>query len=181
MLSRILLCSLILFCGRAFGDDWPEIMGPKRRGVSKETGWNMDWNAKEPPVLWKAEVGKGAASCAVSGGRLYTMGGSSGGDREWLICLDAATGHEIWRNTYDCEADTSSWTGGPPATPVVDGDRVYSLSFRGQLFCWNAKDGAKLWELNLETAFKGIMPRWGWAGSPLVLGNMVVVEPGGNG
>jgi outer membrane protein assembly factor BamB len=181
MLSRFFIASLLLFCGGVRADDWPGILGPKRRGVSKETGWNTDWNSKEPPVLWKAEVGMGASSCAVAAGRLYTMGAGSGNDTESVICLDAATGKEVWKKTYECEADTSSWTGGPAATPVIDGDRVYTLSFRGQLICWNSSDGQKRWELHLESAFKGIMPRWGWAGSPLVMGNMVVVEPGGNG
>jgi outer membrane protein assembly factor BamB len=178
---RFLLPALVLFCGPAFADDWPEIMGPKRRGVSQETGWNTDWNAKEPSVKWKVELGKGASACAVAARRVYTLGGSKAGDTESVICLDAATGAELWRKTYECEADASSWTGGPAGTPVIDGDRLYTLSFRGQLFCWSAKDGEKLWELNLETAFKGIMPRWGWAGSPLVVGNMLIVEPGGNG
>ncbi|HWB06819.1 MAG TPA: PQQ-binding-like beta-propeller repeat protein [Verrucomicrobiales bacterium] len=181
MILRSLVLALVLACSPASADDWPEILGPKRRGISQETGWNIDWNAKEPPVRWKVELGKGASSCAIAGGRVYTMGSDRAGDTESVICLDAATGKEIWRKTYDCEADASSWTGGPAATPVIDGDRVYTLSFRGQLYCWNTRDGEKRWELHLETAFKGIMPRWGWAGSPLVVGNMLVIEPGGNG
>lgn len=177
---RIILLSLAILCSPAAADDWPEIMGPKRRGISRETGWNVDWAAKEPPVLWKVTVGPGASSCAVAAGRVYTMGGSTIGT-ESVICLDAPTGREIWRQTYDCEFDKRSWTGGPVVTPVLDGDRLYTLSFRGQLFCWNANDGAKLWELHLESAFKGIMPHWGWAGCPLVVGNMLIIEPGGNG
>ena len=177
---RFLLPALALLCSTAAAADWPEILGPKRRGISQETGWNMDWNAKEPAELWKVKVGSGVCSCAVVGSRVFTMG--SDGDRESVICLDAATGKEVWRQTYDCEFDERSFgTGGPAATPTVDGDRVYTMSFRGQLNCWNASDGAKVWALHLETDFKGIMPRWGWAGNPLVVGNMVFIEPGGNG
>ena len=33
----------------------------------------------------------------------------------------------------------------------------------------------------MESAFKGAMPYWGWSGSPLIVGNMVFLEPGGNG
>lgn len=180
MLARYFLPLLSLFTLPAVADDWPEILGPKRRGISLETGWNMDWNQKEPAERWRITVGPGAASCAVVAERAYTMSGSAVGT-EAVICLDVLTGKEIWRQTYDCAFDKRSWGGGPAATPVVDGDRVYTLSFRGQLFCWSALDGKKLWELDLETAFKGIMPHWGWAGSPLVVGNMLIVEPGGNG
>lgn len=130
-------------------------------------------------MLWRAKAGAGASSCSVAGGKVYTMGGE--GNEEWLLCLDAATGKELWRKRYECEFDKRSWSGGPAGTPVVDGDRVYTLSFRGQMICWNASDGEKRWEANLESDFKGTQPRWGWAGNPLVLGNMVILEPGGNG
>lgn len=179
-LRSLLLMLPLALPAAAAADDWPEILGPKRRGISKETGWNTDWANSEPPVLWKMNVGLGASSCGVVAGRVYTMGGSRDGT-ESVICLDAATGRQIWRQTYTCAFDERSFTGGPAVTPVIDGDRVYTLSFRGQLFCWNANDGAKIWGLELETAFKGLMPHWGWNGSPLVVGNMVIVEPGGNG
>jgi outer membrane protein assembly factor BamB len=179
-MKRLLLLAPLLFCSSALSDDWPDFLGPKRRGISEETGWNAEWNSKEPEVLWKAKVGPGVSSCTVSGGRVYTMGCE--GDEESVICLDAGTGDEIWRQTYECEFDRRSFkTGGPAGTPVIDGDRIYTLSFRGQLFCWQATDGEKLWESHLENDFKGVMPRWGWAGNPLVLGNMLIVEPGGNG
>lgn len=179
-MTRLLLLSLLASSTPALADDWPDFLGPKRRGISQETGWNTDWNAKEPPVLWKFECGAGAGSCSIAGGRVFVMG--SKGDEESVICLDAATGNEIWRQSYECEFDKRSFdTGGPSGTPVVDGDRVYTLSFRGHLYCWNAADGAKRWELHLENDFKGIMPRWGWAGAPLPLGNMLIIEPGGNG
>lgn len=179
-MRRALFLTFAWLCGTAAADDWPEIMGPKRRGISKETGWNTDWFAKEPPVLWRAKVGTGASSCAVAGGRLYTMGASESGT-ESVICLDAASGTEIWRKMYECAFEKRMWDGGTATTPVLDGDRLYTLSFRGQLFCWNAADGSKIWEINLEANFKGAMPFWGWAGSPLIVGNMLVVEPGGNG
>jgi outer membrane protein assembly factor BamB len=179
MIRSLTLGLSLVICVAARADEWPDFLGPRRHGISAETGWNMDWNAKEPPVLWRAKVGAGASSCTIVSGKVYTMGGE--GDDEWLVCLDAASGNELWRKHYKCEFDKRSWSGGPAGTPVVDGDRVYTLSFRGQLICWNASDGEKRWELNLEGDFKGTPPRWGWAGNPLVLGNMVIVEPGGNG
>ncbi|HEX2751015.1 MAG TPA: PQQ-binding-like beta-propeller repeat protein, partial [Verrucomicrobiales bacterium] len=100
---------------------------------------------------------------------------------EFVICLNAATGREIWRQTYDCKFDKRSWSGGPAVTPVVDDGRVYTLSFRGRLFCWNAQDGTKIWERDLKNDLHGIMPKWGWAGSPLVAGDKLIVEPGGAG
>jgi outer membrane protein assembly factor BamB len=163
----------------ALAGDWPEIMGPQRRGISPETGWNTDWNHKEPPLVWKFEAGPGASSCVIAGGKIYTMGSKA--DHEFVVCLDAATGKEVWRQTYDCKFDKRSWSGGPAVTPVLDGDCLYTLSFRGQLFCWKANDGTKIWERHLKDDLHGIMPKWGWAGSPLVAGDKLIVEPGGEG
>jgi len=180
MILRCLLSTLLVTTLPATADDWPEILGPKRRGISQETGWNMDWNTKEPPVAWKAKVGTGASGCAVAGGKVVTMGASQDGT-ETVYCVDLTSGKELWSQTYDCEFDKRMWDGGTSTTPVIDGDRVYTLSFRGQLFCWNLADGKKLWELHMEREFKGAMPYWGWSGSPLVVGNMLIIEPGGNG
>ncbi|HWB01523.1 MAG TPA: PQQ-binding-like beta-propeller repeat protein [Verrucomicrobiales bacterium] len=174
----VFLCALLISAD-ACADDWPEVMGPGRSGISQETGWNTDWNNKEPPLLWKFQAGPGASSCVVSGGRMYTMG--SRGDQESVLCLDAASGKEIWRQMYDCKFDKRSWDGGPAVTPVLDGERLYTLSFRGQLFCWNAKDGTKLWERHLVDDLHGLKPNWGWAGSPLVVSDKLIVEPGGKG
>ncbi|MES2707339.1 MAG: PQQ-binding-like beta-propeller repeat protein [Verrucomicrobiota bacterium] len=166
--------------GVARADDWPDFLGPKRRGISAETEWRKDWGRAEPEVAWKLQVGVGSSSMSIAGGKLYTMGAHREG-REAVICLDAASGKEIWRQEYPCKFDKRMFDGGTSSTPVVDGDRVYTLSYLGNLFCWQAADGTKLWERNLEKEFKGVRPRWGWSGSPLVVGNMLIVEPGGNG
>src|SRR5690606_10225845 len=87
--------------GPARGDDWPDFRGPKRRGVSAETGWRSDWNAQAPKTLWKVQVGIGRSSCTVAGGRVFATGANRD-DREAVICLDASTGREIWRCEYAC-------------------------------------------------------------------------------
>lgn len=166
--------------GAARADDWADFLGPKRRGTSAETGWRQNWEQEEPKAAWKVQVGVGSSSMTVAGGRLYTMGAHREG-REAVLCLDAATGKEIWRQEYPCKFDKRMFDGGTSSTPVIDGERVYTLSYLGDLFCWQAADGKQLWQRNLETEFKGLRPRWGWSGSPLVVGNMLIVEPGGNG
>lgn len=166
--------------GTVRADDWPDFLGPKRRGVSAETLWNQEWEAAEPKTAWKVQVGVGSSSMSVVGGKLYTMGAHREG-REAVICLNAATGKEIWRQEYPCKFDKRMFDGGTSSTPVIDKDLVYTLSYLGDLYCWRAADGSKVWQRNLERDFKGVRPRWGWAGSPLVVGNMLIVEPGGNG
>ena len=46
--------------------DWPNFRGPDHNGISKETGWSTTWPAEGPKQLWKAKVGTGFASFAVT-------------------------------------------------------------------------------------------------------------------
>ncbi len=94
-----------LFCALSFAacasetspsaNDWPQWRGPHRNGISDESAWSTDWPKEGPKVLWKADIGVGYASVAVSRGRAYTMGNSGNEDTVW--CFDAATGEVVWK------------------------------------------------------------------------------------
>lgn len=152
--------------------DWPNWRGPDHNGVSKETGWMHKWPAGGPRVLWRAEVGTGYSSFAVAAGRAYTMGNTRNHDTVW--CFDSENGKVLWQQTYPCALDPKNHDGGPNATPTVDGGRVYTISKRGHLFCFDAASGAIKWSKNLRVQ----PPTWGYAGSPLVLGDKLILNVG---
>jgi outer membrane protein assembly factor BamB len=158
--------------------DWPQYRGPARDGTSPETGWIARWSSG-PNVLWQAELGTGASSVAVSRGRLYAMGNVDGDDI--VYCRAAETGREIWRFTYVCSLSKRQFEGGPAATPTVDGDRVYTFSHEGQLFCLDALEGTCIWSLHAIHDLGGSRPFWGYACSPLVAEDKVIVSIGGRG
>jgi outer membrane protein assembly factor BamB len=159
--------------------DWPQWRGINRDGISSEKISPASWGKEGPKQLWRKDVGTGASSVAVSGGRLYTVGNKGGMDV--VYCLDAATGAEIWRHSYQQARDARQFEGGPAGTPTVDGDRVYTLSHEGDLFCLSAASGKVLWSKNLSRDFGGIRQHWGYAGSPLVDGNLLILDAGGSG
>lgn len=165
--------------GRA--DDWPQWLGPNRDGISREKGWRTTFGADGPTMLWKTRVGVGYSSVAVSGGRLYTLGNTS--DTDTLLCLSAGTGRFIWQHSYACSA-TAPRTfvklyPGTRSTPTVAGGRVYSFSRDGRLFCLTAADGKLLWSVDVCGKDIGAkVPSWGFACSPLVLGERVVLDVG---
>lgn len=189
--------------------DWPQFRGPARDGKTPESDWVFP-ESGPPRELWRKELGTGAASLAISRGRLFTVGSVAGGaseaegaggagdaggaggargsggaggagDADTLYCLSAATGEEIWRFVYACSRAKRQFEGGPAATPTVDGDRVYTLSHEGQLFALDAATGALGWALHLVKDFGGKRPTWGFAGSPLVVGEKLIVDAGGEG
>jgi outer membrane protein assembly factor BamB len=157
--------------------DWPQWRGVNRDGISSEKISPTSWGKDGPKEIWRKEVGTGVSSVVVRGGRLYTMGNKGGTDV--VACLDASTGAEIWRHTYPQGLEARQFEGGPAGTPTVDGDRVYTLSHAGDLFCLSATSGKVLWSKNLLRDFGGIRQKWGYSASPLVDGNLVILDAGG--
>jgi outer membrane protein assembly factor BamB len=163
--------------------DWPEWRGPRRDGVSTETGLLKAWPKGGPKLLWDARtanggpnVGTGYSSLAIVGNRIYTMG-----DREragHVICLNAETGKVLW-TTPVAPVHTERMAPGPHCTPTVDGDRVYGLSAQGHLVCLDAESGSLRWKRDVPKEFKGSAPHWDYSESPLVDGEKLVVTPGG--
>src|SRR5689334_4006375 len=82
--------------GALRADDWPQWRGPNRDGISKETGWKIDWPNDGPKKLWEGNVGVGYSSCSVSQGRLFTMGNVA--DTDSVICFDAESGKLNWKH-----------------------------------------------------------------------------------
>jgi len=173
-LAAIAMMSLTL---NTTATDWPCWRGPNQNGLSAETGWLTEWPKDGLKTVWKAEVGSGYGTVSVSQGRLYVLGNTA--DQDTVYCLDALTGKTVWKHTYDCAAKDPNGYHGPRGTPTVDGDRIYSVSRKGHLFCLDAATGAVKWSKNFVTDFAGEIPKWGYAISPPVVGDWLIVEPGG--
>jgi len=159
--------------------DWPRWHGPNLNSISAEKGWLVNWPADGPKQLWKAKVGIGYSSMSVANGKLYTLGNTA--DVDSVSCLDAATGRVLWQHTYACSAKDPNGYHGPRCTPTVDGDRVYTLSRHGHLFCLDANSGKVIWAKEFSKDYGAKEPRWGYAGSPLIEGDWLITEVGGNG
>ncbi|MCA9424462.1 MAG: PQQ-like beta-propeller repeat protein, partial [Candidatus Omnitrophica bacterium] len=160
----------------AFAEDWPQFRGPNQNGISSETGWNTDWASSEPTIAWRARLGAGYSSFSVSDGKVYTMGHVDGTDV--LYCFDAKTGDEVWRYEYNAEIRDKQHEGGPASTPSIDGDKVYTASRDGRLFCLNKNNGTVIWEKNMTEAVNAVIPTWAFAGSPIVWNQYVVIDVG---
>ncbi len=159
--------------------DWYRWRGPDLNGISKETGWQTVWPKEGPKQLWKASLGIGFSSMSVSNGRVYTMGNEN--DTETVFCFDANTGQLRWKHSYPCPIDPKYYEGGPSATPTVDAKAVYTLSRKGDLFAFDAETGKVAWSKNVHKELGLKIPDWGFSGSVLVEGNLLIINAGGAG
>lgn len=165
--------------GIARADDWPHFRGPARNGVSAETGWLDRWPADAPNVAWRARVGLGFSSFAVAGGRAFTIGHAN--DEDAVFAFDAEKGALLWKHAHPAELNDEFYQGGSSSTPAVDGDRVYVLGRFGHVFSLEAATGKVAWTANVAKEAGIRVPRWGFAGAPLVHEGLLLLNVGDGG
>ena len=102
-------------------------------------------------------------------------------DQDVIWCLDADSGQVIWQYDYACKFEDHYFEGGTSTTPTVDGSFVYALSYDGQVHCLNLQNGRLAWRKHLVQDFGGRYSNWDYAGSPLVVGNLVILDTGADG
>ena len=174
--------------------DWPQFRGPRRDGVSSETGLRREWPASGPPLVWTFDkCGLGYSGPAIVGDRLYFSGGR--GDSEFVIALDISgnSAKEIWSAKIGplFTWKGNSWNMGPNATPTVDGELLFALGGHGDFLCVETATGKERWRVNLPRDLGGeVNPiggglkdptplGWGYAWAPLVDGEQLICVPGG--
>lgn len=176
MTYRYYLSIAVVLCFSSAHADWPQWLGPNRTGISSETGLLTTWAKDGPAVVWEKELGEGFSGISVAEGRVYTM--FSAGEDEFAVCLDEETGEEIWRFRTGAKYYERQGGNGPRSQPTVDGDRVFVLSAEGWLYALNAKDGKKLWLVDLYDGLGSRVPKFGFSTSPLVEGDLLLLEVG---
>jgi len=157
---------------------WTRWRGANNDGISKETGLNLDWTVKKPPLAWTfRQAGSGYASPVIVGKILYCQGGAEGID--FAFALDTQTGNLKWKQDLG-EEFAESRGNGARGSITVDGDKLYMIRGGGQIHCLSAADGKIVWQKDFKKDFNGkMMSNWGYSESPLIEGNLVICTPGG--
>jgi outer membrane protein assembly factor BamB len=162
---------------KALSGDWPGFRGPNRDGRRPGVQIAVDWDSREPQMLWRQRVGPGWSSMAVVGDRLYTQ--EQRGDREAVVCYRASTGQQVWIHEDDARFSETVSGAGPRATPTIDQGKVYALGAEGHLNCLDAATGRRVWVRDIAKDSGAKRPTWGFSSSPLVVRGVVMVFAGG--
>jgi outer membrane protein assembly factor BamB len=161
----------------AVTNDWTRFLGPTMNAVSTETKISRKL---PPPLLWEMRKGLGYTSPAIRGDRLVYL--HRNGAQEFIECLHPETGAQHWQTTYATTyEDRYGYNNGPRSSPVIDGDRVYTLGVQGVLHCLTLDSGKIVWKRNVNADYKVPQDFFGTAGTPLVDGGLIVLNVGAPG
>ena len=156
---------------------WSGFRGRERNAVLDGVRINSDWNAAKPMQVWRRRVGPGWSSFAVAGELIFTQ--EQRGDHELISAYRLSTGEPVWRHQDAARFYESAGGAGPRGTPTVHDGRVYAMGATGIVNALDARTGARIWTRNAERDTGARRPDWGFAASPLVVGDVLVAAASG--
>jgi len=175
LITSVLVTLLVLSSSNSFSQDWPQWRGMNRdskvTGFKAPSAWPVDLKQE-----WKVTVGFSDATPVLVGNKIYLN--TRQGDQEVILCVDAATGKELWKTSYPSMAVTgpsASQHPGPRGTPAVSNGKIVTFGAAGILSCLDAATGKLIWRKDNPT---NAFPAFFTGASPIIADGMCIVHIG---
>jgi outer membrane protein assembly factor BamB len=171
----LLLIVLLLVAAPAASpaDNWPSWRGPTATGSSGERGLPVRWSETEN-VAWKLAMPARSGSTPIVWDRHVFLSVGDGDDL-WLWAVDRDQGAVLWKKPVGGENVMTRKQNMSSPSPVTDGERVWVLTGTGVVKAFDFA-GAELWTRDLQADHGKFGLNWGYASSPLLLDDLLVVQ-----
>lgn len=163
----------------AAGQEWTQWRGPGRDGFVPEKLAPAAWPDKLQRA-WRVEIGEGYSSPVVANGRVFVHGRRD--PEEIVAAVNLADGKVVWEQKYQAAFKKNQYAvemaKGPNSTPLVIGNRLFTLGVTGILNAWDTATGKQLWTKDFSQSIDTSKLFCGTAASPLVANGRLVVQVG---
>ena len=157
-------------------NSFPQFLGPERNGVLRGPHLDTNWTAYPPTVIWRQKLGAAWSGFAVVGKVCVTQ--EQRGEDECVVAYELVTGKQLWLHSGKARYNTAIAGEGPRATPTISSNRVFACGSTGILNCIDLATGRLKWTRNVVAETGGKIPEWGFASSPLLVEDRVIVHGG---
>lgn len=159
-----------------------QFMGSNRDGKVDGNAIQTGWGKNPPEVIWRIPVGAAWSGFVVADGLAITQ--EQFDKKDAVTAFDLNTGGLVWRTLTDRQHYHSLGGAGPRATPTIHENSVIAQSSTGVVTSMDLQTGLLNWSVDLlakanidQTAAEAAVS-WGRSGSPLIVGDVVVVPLG---
>ena len=175
---------------------WRQWGGPNRNFIVDSATLADTWPDGGPRVNWSRPLGTGTRRSSSDDGRLYTMyrrgqrpgaAGAVGARKSPSSRSMRPPARRIWEHKYPSRREDFSFGAGPHSTPLIVGDRLFTIGTNKQLFAFDKKTGKILWSHDLIKEFNSpellIRPvvKTGYGCSPIAFRDTIICSVGGPG
>jgi outer membrane protein assembly factor BamB len=182
-MSNIKVSSVVMFllavATTTNAQDWTQWRGPQRDGSVSASRAPASW-PESLRRIWRLEIGEGYSSPVVADDKVFVHGRRD--PEEVVIAVSLNDGKIIWQQKYQAAFKKNQYAvdmaKGPNSTPLVIGDRLFTLGVTGVLVAWDTATGRQLWLKDFSNTVDTTKLFCGTAASPLAVEGRLVVQVG---
>lgn len=179
MSKTLLALTLLTTTITANAQEWTQWRGPARDGSVSAKNSPAKW-PETFQRTWRVEIGEGYSSPVVDRGRVFVH--SRRDPEEIISAINLADGKVVWQQKYQAVFNKNQYAvqmaKGPNATPLILGDRLFTLGVTGILNAWEAGGGRLLWTRDFSKSIDTSKLFCGTAASPIAVEGRIVVQVG---
>ena len=129
----------------------------------------------DPEEVKKLEEQKQQPRRGRGRGRGMRQGRHPGGQDLLLFCISKKNGEVLWLHKLDEGNQLHLKGNNTSPSPVTDGEHVWVVTGTGVVTALDM-DGNQIWQQNLQEKYGTFGLNWGYASSPLLLDNRIIIE-----
>ena len=154
---------------------WHQWGGPDRNFMVEGDELADAWPDGGPEKLWRRELGDGYSTIVADSDVLYTMYRLD--QDEFTVALDRMTGETIWEHRIPSPTTPhmDQFGPGPHSTPLIVGNRLFTVGSNAVLHCFDKRNGKVLWKHDLIEEYGGPVAGYGYACNPVAYNDTIIV------